>query len=207
MGGINESFNQKRLCKWSDEMKLIIGLGNPGKEYDNTRHNIGFFMIDQYLDSKGINQYKTKFNGLYVDLVIHGEKVIFLKPQSYMNLSGEVVRRFVDFYKISIDDILVISDDLDLNIGNFKLKEKGSSGGHNGLKNIELHLGTQNYKRIKIGIANNKNVDTKDYVLGKFQAEDMNLYQDLSKTINHILDEYFLQSFDLLISKYNKKNR
>lgn len=188
-------------------MKLIIGLGNPGKEYENTRHNIGFFMIDQYLNSKGVKQYKTKFNGLYADLVIHGEKVIFLKPQSYMNLSGEVVRKYVDFYKISIDDILVISDDLDLNVGNFKLKEKGSSGGHNGLKNIELHLGSQNYKRIKIGIANNKNIDTKDYVLGKFQAEDMSLYQNLSKTINNILDEYFCRPFELLISKYNKKNR
>lgn len=188
-------------------MKLIIGLGNPGKEYENTRHNIGFFMVDQYLKFKGVNQYKTKFNGLYVDIVVHGEKVLFLKPQSYMNLSGEVVRKFVDFYKISIDDILVISDDLDLNVGNFKLKDKGSSGGHNGLKNIELHLGSQNYKRIKIGIANNKNIDTKDYVLGKFRLEDIKIYQELSQTIIQILDEYFTLSFDHLISKYNRKNR
>ncbi len=188
-------------------MKLIVGLGNPGKEYENTRHNIGFYMIDQYLFSKGLKQYKSKFNGLYVDFIIGGEKIVFLKPQSYMNLSGEVVQKYVNFYQISIDDILVISDDLDLNIGNFKLKEKGSSGGHNGLKNIELHLGSQNYKRIKIGIANHKNVDTKDYVLGRFCSEEMDVYRDLSQTINHILDEYFISSFSKLISKYNKKNR
>lgn len=188
-------------------MKLIVGLGNPGKEYDNTRHNIGFFMLDKYLLEKGELSYKLKFNGLYMESVVNGEKVIFLKPQSYMNLSGSVVRRFVDFYKIDIDDILIISDDLDLNVGNFKLKEKGSSGGHNGLKDIELHLGTQSYKRLKIGIANNKMIDTKDYVLGKFSSNEIKTYNDLSKIINSILDEYFVVSFSSLISKYNRKNR
>lgn len=188
-------------------MKLIVGLGNPGKEYDNTRHNIGFFMIDKYLESKGNYLYKLKFNGLYFLTDIEGEKVIFLKPQSYMNLSGEVVKKFVDFYKISIDDILIISDDLDLKVGNFKLKDKGSSGGHNGLKNIELHLGTQGYKRLKIGIANDKSIDTKDYVLGKFHKSDFQIFEKLSDVVNHILDDYFVEAFDVLISKYNRKNR
>lgn len=188
-------------------MKLIIGLGNPGKEYENTRHNIGFFMLDNYLSTKNLTNYKSKFNGLYIDTIINGEKVIFLKPQSYMNLSGEVVRKFVDFYKIEIEDILVISDDLDLKIGNFKLKDKGSSGGHNGLKNIELNLGSQNYKRLKIGIANNKSIDTKDYVLGKFNKDDINIYNELSIIVNNILDEFFIESFNNLVSKYNRKNR
>lgn len=188
-------------------MKLIVGLGNPGKEYDNTRHNIGFYMIDKYLNTKGLSNFKSKFNGIYLDTNINGEKVIFLKPQSYINLSGEVVRKFVDFYKIPLNDILIISDDLDLKIGNFKLKERGSSGGHNGLKNIELHLGTQNYKRLKIGIANNKNIDTKDYVLGKININDAKIYDELSIIVNHILDDFFVDSFDVLISKYNKKNR
>ncbi len=188
-------------------MKLVVGLGNPGKEYENTRHNIGFYMIDQYLASKGFTQYKTKFNGLYFDMMIKNEKVIFLKPQSYMNLSGEVVRKYIDFYQIQLQDILVISDDLDLNIGNFKLKEKGSSGGHNGLKNIELHLGNQNYKRLKIGIANDKHMDTKDYVLGRFDHKELEIYDQLSKLITQILDEYFIESFDRLMSKYNQKNK
>lgn len=188
-------------------MKLIVGLGNPGKEYDNTRHNIGFFMIDQYLLKKNLLSYKNKFNGLYVDTVINGEKVIFLKPQSYMNLSGGVVKKFIDFYKIDITDILIISDDLDLSVGNFKIKDKGSSGGHNGLKNIELNLGTQNYKRIRIGISNNKSIDTRGYVLGKFDADDISIYSDLSILINKIIDDYFEVSFETLISKYNRKNR
>lgn len=188
-------------------MKLVVGLGNPGREYENTRHNIGFFMVDKYLESKNIFDYKNKFNGLYIDTVINGEKVIFLKPQSYINLSGEVVKKYIDFYKISIEDILIISDDLDLNVGNFKLKAKGSSGGHNGLKNIELHLKTQEYKRLKIGIANNKHIDTKDYVLAKFSREDIVVYNDLSKVINEILDDYFCTDFGILCGKYNKKNR
>ena len=95
-------------------MKLVVGLGNPGGEYNNTRHNIGFFMVDKYLESKGLFDYKSKFNGLYIDTVINNEKVIFLKPQGYINLSGEVIRKFIDFYKILLEDILIISDDLGL---------------------------------------------------------------------------------------------
>ena len=144
-------------------MKLIVGLGNPGREYENTRHNIGFQTIDMYAEKLGVSITKSKFNGLYGEVMVSGEKVILLKPQSYINLSGEVIRSFVDFYKISVDDILIINDDLDLAVGTYKLKQKGSSGGHNGLKNIELHLGTQEYKRIKIGISNNKNIDTNSH--------------------------------------------
>lgn len=188
-------------------MKLIVGLGNPGKEYDKTRHNVGFFMIDKYVESKSFGSWKSKFNGLYIDGIIDGEKVIFLKPQSFMNLSGGVVRKYVDFFKINVDDILVISDDLDLNIGNIKLKMNGSSGGHNGLKDIENNLGTKEYKRLKIGISNNKGIDTKDYVLGKINKNDMDIYEKLSLTINNIIDDYFTIDFSTLMNKYNRKNR
>ena len=188
-------------------MKLIIGLGNPGKEYEKTRHNVGFMMIDNYVNTKTSDKWKEKFNGLYIDLIIKGEKVIFLKPLSFMNLSGTVVRKYMDFFDIDIDDILVISDDLDLNVGNYKLKEKGSSGGHNGLKNIEENIGSQNYKRLKIGISNNKNVDTKDYVLSKVSKEDMNEYDNISKIVNNIIDDYFEIDFASLMNKYNMKNR
>ena len=189
-------------------MKLIVGLGNPGEEYENTRHNIGFMMLDKYLSSKNIsNKWSSKFNGLYIDASLDGEKIIFLKPQSYMNLSGSVVSKFVNYYKISIDDILVISDDLDLNIGNFKLKDKGSSGGHNGLKNIEEFLGTNEYKRLKIGINNDKNVDTKDYVLGKINKEALQRYDELFTFLCEVLDDYLTMSFVDLMNKYNRKNR
>lgn len=188
-------------------MKLVVGLGNPGKEYENTRHNIGFFMLDKLVEDNNFGVWKSKFNGLYVDCLINNEKVIFLKPQSYMNLSGEVVRKFVDFYKINIEDILIISDDLDLFVGNFRLRDKGSSGGHNGLKNIALHLGTEEYKRIKIGISNDKNIDTKDYVLGKFSKSDIDIYNELYNIISKIILDSFNNNFHDLMSKYNRKNR
>ncbi len=189
-------------------MKLIVGLGNPGKEYDGTRHNTGFFMIDNYLKYKGISgTWRDKFSGLYLDANINDEKVIFLKPQKFMNLSGEVVRDFVNFYRIDISDILIISDDLDLNVGNFKLKCKGSSGGHNGLKDIEKNLGTNHFNRIKVGIGSIKNGSGPDYVLGKFSSDDLNLLKDVSDTINLALDDYFKHNFDYILSKYNRKNK
>ena len=184
-------------------MKLIVGLGNPGREYDNTRHNVGFMIIDNYAKNNNITIDKQKFDGLFVKTNIKGIDIILLKPLKYMNLSGEVVKKFVDFYKINIEDILIISDDLDMQLGKIKLKSKGSSGGHNGLKNIENHLNTQEYKRLKIGISNNKNIDTKDYVLSKFNIEDLKIIQTtINNTIN-ILNDFLELPFDTLMSKYN----
>ena len=186
-------------------MKLIVGLGNPGREYENTRHNIGFQTIDKYASKLGVSMNKSKFNGLYGETMVLGEKVMLLKPQSYINLSGEVIRKFVDFYKIDIQDILIIHDDLDLEVGTYKIKQKGSSGGHNGLKNIELHLGTQEYKRIKIGISNNKNIDTKDYVLGKLSKEEEEKLNEVKNTVLDIIDNYLKVSFSDLMAKYNHR--
>lgn len=188
-------------------MKLIVGLGNPGKEYEHTRHNIGFMMLDEYAKSHGIAIEKKKMNGYLAELTVNQEKVILLKPLSYMNLSGEVVRRVVDFYKIPISDILIVHDDLDLPIGSFKLKEMGSSGGHNGLKNIELHLATQQYKRLKIGISNDKQIDTKDYVLGKFSKENQETLNGITPTILQILDDFVTIPYSTLMNQYNRKNR
>lgn len=157
------------------KIKLIVGLGNPGKEYEKTRHNMGFLVLDSIKQKLALGEWKSKFNGLFINTVINGEKVIFLKPQNYINLSGDVLIRFVRFFDIKIEDILIISDDLDLPLGIIKLKEKGTSGGHNGLKNIENQLGTIEYKRIKIGISNDKTISTKDYVLGKPSLQEQKL--------------------------------
>ncbi len=184
-------------------MKLIVGLGNPGKEYYNTRHNIGFDVIDNYLNENNLTLEKSKFNGLYTQTIINGEKVIFLEPQKYMNLSGEVVKKYVDFFKINIEDILIIHDDLDQELGKIKLKQNSSSGGHNGIKNIELHLGTKDYKRLKIGISNNKNVDTKDYVLGKINKEDRGIIDKSIKISSNIIDDFIKMDFSELMNKYN----
>ena len=186
-------------------MKLIVGLGNPGKEYENTRHNIGFMVIDEMAKYLSVHIDKEKFGGLYTKLKYNDEDIILLKPQKYINLSGEVIIKYVNFFKINIDDILIISDDLDMETGKIKIKHKGSSGGHNGLKNIELHLNTKEYKRIKIGISNNKLVDTKNYVLGKLNEIEKNKINEVIKKVPQILDEYLSLTFDNFMNRYNKK--
>lgn len=184
-------------------MKLIVGLGNPGKEYENTRHNVGFMVVDNFLKSNNIYGEKRKFDGIYLKANINGHEVMFLKPQKYMNLSGEVVRKYVDFFKIDISDVLIINDDLDLELGSIKLKYKGSSGGHNGLKNIEFNLGTNEYKRFKVGISNDKRMDTKDYVLGKFSDDEMKIVNKVLGISKNVLDDFLNIDFEKVMSKYN----
>ena len=186
-------------------MRLIVGLGNPGKEYENTRHNAGFKFIDKFAKSKNLEFNKEKFNGLYTEFNYKDEKIILLKPQKYMNLSGEVVIKFKDFFKINLEDILIICDDLDTELGKIKIKYKGSSGGHNGLKNIENHLHSNEYKRIKIGISSNKNHNKIDYVIGKMPKEDLNILEKVTDNAEQILTDFLNISFDNLMNKYNRK--
>ena len=186
-----------------EKMKLIVGLGNPGREYAKTRHNVGFMILDNYCEKNNLYFDSSKFNGLYSQTIINNEKIIFLKPQKYMNLSGEVVRDFMHYFKIDIKDILIINDDLDIKMGKYKLKANGSSGGHNGLKNIGEQLGTFEYKRLKIGISNNKKMETKDYVLGNFNNEEINILNSIIKLSENIINDFVNMSFDLLMTKYN----
>ena len=184
-------------------MKMIVGLGNPGSEYENTRHNMGFIILDNFAKSLGISIDKNKFNALYNDLFVNGEKVLLIKPLSYMNLSGEVVQSFANYYDIDYSNILVISDDLDLDFLDYRLRLFGSSGGHNGLKDIERCLGSNRFRRFRIGISNNRNIDTKDYVLGKFSKNDIDSINDfLPKTVD-ILNDFITMDFEKLMSKYN----
>lgn len=187
-------------------MKLIVGLGNPGREYDGTRHNIGFRFLDHFANTHEVSINKNKFNGDYIKTKMFGEDVILLKPLCYMNLSGEVVIEFIKYFKVEVDDILIISDDLDLYVGNYKLKAKGSAGGHNGLKSIEHYLNTQDYKRLKIGISNNKLISTRDYVLGKFSKEEEEELKSLYPIVDEILEKFITEDFHTLVSKYNAKN-
>jgi PTH1 family peptidyl-tRNA hydrolase len=186
-------------------MKLIVGLGNPGQEYQGTRHNVGFMIIDAFAKKNNICIDKKKLEGLYRELIINDEKVILLKPQSYMNLSGEVIRKFVDYFKIKIDDVLIVYDDLDLEVGTYKLRLAGGSGGHNGIKNTITNLNTEEIKRLRIGISNNKTIETKDYVLGTFNKEEKEKLDNVISTSMMILDDYFALTFNNLMNKYNKK--
>lgn len=182
-------------------MKLIIGLGNPGKDYQNTRHNIGFMVIDNYL---GNVSFQKKFNAEYYETNINNEKVLFIKPLTFMNLSGNAVGEFVRFYKVDLSDILVIHDDLDLSVGKYKVKTNSSSGGHNGIKSIISALNSENFARLKIGISNNKDIDTKDYVLGRFSKEEINTYENLYPEFNNIINDFLKYSIEKVMSEHNK---
>lgn len=186
-------------------MKVIVGLGNPGIEYENTRHNTGFMVIDNYLSKYENVVYKQKFGGLYYKCTINNENVLFIKPQEYINLSGVVIRKFKDYYKFALEDILIINDDMDLKLGTFKLKLKGSSAGHNGLKNITECLNSDEFKRLKIGISSNNNMDKKDYVLGKFNNEELDILNSILPITKDIIDDYINIPFEKIMSKYNKK--
>lgn len=177
-------------------MKLVVGLGNPGKDYENTRHNIGFMLLEH------INQqenWKSKFDGLYVKL----DDVIYLKPQTYMNNSGFCVKKFVDFFKIEPEDVLVIQDDLDLKFNDFKLKRNSSAGGHNGVKSIIELLNTNTFGRLKIGIAHDRSIDTKDYVLSRFSRENINEFYNKIELYEEIVEYFINYDIDKTITKYN----
>lgn len=161
-------------------MFLIVGLGNPGKEYENTRHNIGFDAIDSIANKYNIEVSKSKFKGVYGDGFIGGEKVILLKPTTYMNLSGESVREVLDFYKLTEEDILVIYDDISLEVGRLRIREKGSHGGHNGIKSIIANLGTDVFPRVKIGVGAPKG-NLVSHVLGKFSEDEIEILRETIK--------------------------
>ncbi|OOM82057.1 peptidyl-tRNA hydrolase [Clostridium puniceum] len=161
-------------------MFLIVGLGNPGREYEDTRHNIGFKVVDNIAREYNIEINRQKFKGTYGEGFIDGEKIILLKPTTYMNLSGESVREVVDFYNLDNEDILVIYDDISLEIGTLRIREKGSAGGHNGIKSIIAHLGSEVFPRIKVGVGQPAG-DLVKYVLGKFTKEEADV---LSESVN-----------------------
>ena len=184
-------------------MKLIVGLGNFGKEYKNTRHNVGFMVLDYYAKKNSLSIDKKKFKGLYTEVLINNEKVILLEPQTYMNLSGECVRDFILYFHIDIKDMLVIYDDMDLDIGTLRLREKGSAGGHNGIKNIIEHLKTNEFKRVRVGISKDKYKNVIDYVLGKFDNESKKVIDEKIEKISYIIDDFVKYDFNKLMSMYN----
>ncbi|MCY6371974.1 aminoacyl-tRNA hydrolase [Clostridium ganghwense] len=153
-------------------MFLIVGLGNPGKEYEHTRHNVGFDIIDLIGEKYNIDVSRKKFKGMYGDGKIAGERVLILKPATYMNLSGESVKEVINFYKIPNDNIIVLYDDISLEVGRLRIRPKGSAGGHNGIKNIIAHLGSDVFPRVKIGVGQPLGENLVSHVLGKFSKEE-----------------------------------
>lgn len=153
---------------------LVVGLGNPGIQYENTRHNAGFMVIDRFCKAQNITLFKHKFKGLIAEATVSGKKILVLKPETYMNNSGQSVREAASFYKIAPENIIVVYDDISLSPGKLRIRAKGSAGGHNGIKDIIALLGSENFPRIKVGVGEkpHPDYDLKDWVLGKFSASD-----------------------------------
>ncbi len=185
-------------------MYLIVGLGNPEEEYANTRHNMGFDTINKLAKQYNIEINKKKFKGLYGTGIIEGKKVILLKPQTYMNLSGESIREIVDFYKIQTEDIILIYDDIDIDVGIIKIRKKGGPGTHNGMKSVIKHLGTGDFARVRVGIGSPQNKsDLINYVIGAIPKEEQEKL-DLSTTLaKEALIEIIKNDVNTAMNKFN----
>ena len=188
------------------QIKLIAGLGNPGKEYEGTRHNLGFDVVDAMASRYMVTVKKKKFNSLYGEVDLAGNKLILLKPQQYMNLSGHAVATVCGFYKISIEDILVVTDDLALDPGMIRLRAKGSAGGHNGLSDIIQKLGSNNFARLRVGIGKSPYPDSKGYVLGKPDSKDKELLSDSVKRSVEAVECWVKNGPLEAMNKFNVKN-
>ena len=203
-------FGLKRLFsknKENEKVYIIVGLGNPGKDYKNTRHNIGFDVIDVIADKANISITEKKHKALVGKGVFAGQKVILAKPQTYMNLSGESVRSILDYYKVDeTEELIVISDDISLPPGQIRIRKKGSAGGHNGLKNIIAHLGHDSFHRIKMGVGEKpKGYDLADYVLGHFDKLDRVIMDDAALDAMAAIEMIMSEGADAAMNHYNKK--
>ena len=186
-------------------MYLVIGLGNPGRQYDMTRHNIGFHTIDYIADQYRVKVNKLKYKALYGECSIGGEKTLLIKPQTYMNLSGESIIDFVNFYKIPVKNIIVISDDINLDAGRLRIRPKGSAGGHNGLKSIIYMLQSDEFPRIRMGVGapRHEDYDLADFVLGRFTKDEIPVMEDAIQRASKAVEEIIKNGAQSAMNRYN----
>ena len=188
-------------------MKIFVGLGNPGAEYAKTKHNVGFMLADKLSEKIGAENWREKFNALVAESFFCGEKILIVKPQTFMNLSGEAVAPLMNFYKISAENLIVAHDDMDLPVGKIRLRPKGSGGGHHGVESIIQHLGGEkNFSRVRIGIGRPpQNWTVNNHVLSQFSAED---FEKISATIEDLIPAVqciFSDGIDIAMNKFNPK--
>ncbi len=196
---------KERAEKSSKIEFIIVGLGNPGKEYENTRHNAGFLSLDTALEKYSARADRSKFHALVGEGEIKGKRVLFMKPETFMNSSGESVGEAARFYKIPPENVIIISDDISLPVGKIRIRRKGSHGGHNGLKSIEAHLGSSAYPRIKVGVGEKPrpDYDLVKWVLGKFPKEDMSSLMKARESVAEALLYLVEGKFDEAMCKFN----
>lgn len=192
----------------SETAFLIVGLGNPGDAYRNTRHNIGFEVVKALAEQRGMNfRHASHLIGELAQGEIDGKKLFLLLPATFMNSSGDAVRRCIDYYKVSVDQLLVVSDDVDLPLGTVRIRAKGSAGGHNGLKSVEAHLRTDHYMRFRIGVGSPTGRDLADYVLGRFSSEEMPVAVQMVKKAVDILLLYLEKGGPAAMQMANAKEK
>lgn len=185
-------------------MKLFVGLGNPGKEYERTRHNIGFMAIDQFAQKHDFRSFQNKCKGLMTEGNVNGTKIYLLKPMTYMNLSGESVRALLDFYKLDVKQMIILYDDLDTDYGKIRLRYQGSAGGHNGIKSIIQHTGTQTFDRIRIGISRPlPGKDIADYVLSPFSKQEAADMPPILDQVVDAMEDATQNTFEKTMAKFN----
>ena len=185
-------------------VKLIVGLGNPGSQYEYTRHNIGFLALDEIAKEFAINVNKIKFKGLWGQGMVHGEKVYLLKPHTYMNNSGESVREILDYFKISPKDMIVLVDDIDIDFGEVRIKKQGSAGTHNGLKSIIYHIMDDQFPRIKIGVGKkHEKQDLANFVLSTFSQEEGKVMEACISRTKDIVNEIIKEDVERAMNKFN----
>ena len=184
-------------------MYIIVGLGNPGKQYENTRHNMGFLAVDLLAEKYNIDVNKIKFKALVGEGRIAGQKVLLVKPQTYMNLSGEAVRQAMDFYKIDPEELIVIYDDIDIPTGTFRIRKKGSPGTHNGMRNIFQHIQTNDFPRIRVGIGSGKKDNLAGYVTGGISKSEQELLADVLKNSADAAACIIEKGIDKAMNEYN----
>ena len=187
-------------------MKLIVGLGNPENKYDDTRHNVGFRVIDALAERFGATVRRKKFNALAEEVHAEDTKLLLLKPQQYMNRSGHVVATAAGFYKLGPADILVVTDDMALDVGRIRLRAKGSAGGHNGLKDIIARLGSDDFSRLRVGIGDSGRMDAAAYVLSRFSADEREVIDQTIRTAVDAICCWLRDGVDLAMTRYNVKN-
>ncbi len=190
------------------KMVIIAGLGNPTREYENTRHNIGFMAVDALADKYNISVMDCRHRALVGKGVIGGTKVVLVKPLTYMNLSGEAIRAVVDYYKVDAEsELIVIYDDISLDVGQLRIRKKGSAGGHNGIKNIIANLGSDTFLRIKVGVGEKpKGYDLADYVLGHFSKEEMKVMAESLEKVDGAVNMMLEDQVDMAMNNYNVKS-
>jgi len=187
-------------------MKLIAGLGNPGSKYDDTRHNVGFRVVDALAERFGEKVRRKKFNALTEEVHAEDTKLLLMKPQDYMNRSGHAIATAAGFYKLGPADVLVVTDDMALNVGRLRIRAKGSAGGHNGLKDIIARFGSDDFARLRVGIGDSGRMDAADYVLSRFSAEERAIVDNAVQTAVDAICCWLRDGVDIVMTRYNAKN-